>query len=100
MARSAAGPKCLQSASALAQLAFAGVLDGRTGRQVLTPPHLRRSPMAQRYEAVRTNSCPSDTATVLRQYGEQSPSSVLLERISNFGPARKTVVTPSSSVVT
>ena len=45
-------------------------------------------------------SWPSETATVLRQYGEQSPSSELRDRISNFGPALKTVVMPSSSVVT
>ncbi len=46
------------------------------------------------------NSCPSEIATVLRQYGAQSFSSRFDEMISNFGPARNTVVNPSSSVVT
>ncbi len=46
------------------------------------------------------NSWPSEMATVLRQYGEQSSSREFEERISNFGPALNTVVNPSSSVVT
>jgi hypothetical protein len=61
---------------------------------------VRRSPIAQRYDEVRRKIWPSEIATVLRQYGEQSPSSEFDERISNFGPALKTVVRPSSSVVT
>ena len=61
---------------------------------------LRRSPIAQRNDEVRMNSWPSEIATVLRQYGAQSFSSRFEEMISNFGPARYTVVSPSSSVVT
>ena len=59
-----------------------------------------RSPIAHRYDDVRMKSCPSETAIVLRQYGAQSLSSRFDDRISNVGPARKTVVSPSSSVVT
>mgnify|MGYP006207652061 CR=1 FL=1 len=44
--------------------------------------------MAQRKDEVRTKICPSDIATVLRQYGEQSPASLFDDRTSNFGPAR------------
>ena len=46
------------------------------------------------------NSCPLEMATVLRQYGAQSFSNRFDEMISNFGPARYTVVSPSYSVVT
>ena len=56
--------------------------------------------LAHKYDAVRMKSWPSEIAIVLRQYGEQSSSSEFEERISNFGPALKTVVRPASSVVT
>jgi hypothetical protein len=54
-----------------------------------TPYILLRSPIAQRNDAVRMKIWPSEIATVLRQYGEQSSASELFdERTSNFGPAR------------
>jgi outer membrane protein assembly factor BamB len=47
-----------------------------------------RSPIAHRYDAVRINSWPSEMATVLRQYGEQSSARRLDASTSNLGPAR------------
>ena len=63
-------------------------------------PYFRRCPTTQRCASVFTNSCPWDTATDARQYGEQGSLNVFEARISNVGPARNTVVTPLDSPVT
>jgi len=65
-----------------------GLRDGSSRSPLIQPYSARRSPMAQRNDAVRKNSWPSETATVLRQYGEQSSASLFDARISNLGPAR------------
>src|SRR5687767_6353233 len=66
------------------------------------PPacHFLRSPTTHRFASVLTNSCPCDTAIDARQYGAQGSPKVFDARISKFGPARKTVVTPVVSPVT
>jgi hypothetical protein len=54
-----------------------------------------RFPIAYKALSVRKNICPSEIAIVLRQYS----SMLFSATISNFGPALKTVVSPSSFVM-